>query len=87
MKTARKLSKDEANSARELGILAGGADLRFVERLQEIASISREDAWKAFGTMRKLKCVKRATLRSEWTVKHGSLLDADVIVRAVTWFD
>ena len=61
------------------------AEEHFISLIQEITGRSREDATKAFATLRKLKALQLDAVGGRYSVKHGAYLDRDVLIRAISW--
>lgn len=59
------------------------AEKDFVQTLVSAAGISIEDAQAVLGFYRKIKAVKNDYAVSRISVKHGAMLDRDVILRAL----
>jgi hypothetical protein len=62
------------------------AENSFIETLINLGGISRDDAWKAFATLRKAKALKLDLPMRRYTVKHGAFLERTAIRRAVELF-
>lgn len=59
------------------------AEDNFVETLRSLGGITKADAEQVFGYYVKRRLVKRDAVNGTYSVKHGSYLDPDVILRAV----
>ncbi len=62
----------------------GDADKSLVDTLAKFGNISHDDAAKVAKYYVKHKLVKLDAYHARYQYKHGALLDADVIARALT---
>jgi len=68
---------------RNMAARLDNAEDNFIKTLQSRVSISKADAKQVLGYYVKHRLVKRDLVNCTYTVKHGSFLEPDVILRAV----
>lgn len=61
------------------------AEENFADTVQELAGCTRDEAFKALATMRKLKVVKLDAGIGRYTVKHGAFMEADALRNAIAY--
>lgn len=61
------------------------AENEFAATVQEITGCSRDEAFKALATMRKLKVVKLDAVIGRYTAKHGAFMEADPLRNAIKY--
>ncbi len=76
-------SRERIPGTRAIGTRLAQGEENFVDTLMERGGISRAAAERVFDYYRKHKLVKRDFASGVYSVKHGALLDRDVILRAV----
>lgn len=59
------------------------AQADFVETLMSLSGCSKADAEKVFALYRQEQLIKLDAVHGRYSVKHGALLDTDVIRRAI----
>jgi len=61
------------------------AEENFVETVQEITGCTREEAFRALNSMRKLKVVKLDVAIGRYIAKHGAYMDASALRQAIAY--
>lgn len=59
------------------------AEENFADTVQEITGCTREDAFKALATMRKLKVIKLDAVIGRYIPKHGAFMAAEALRNAI----
>ena len=59
------------------------AEEHFAGVLMELAGCSKQDAYKAMNTLRKVRAIKVDPILGRMIVKHGRYMDPEVIRRAI----
>ncbi|AVA38317.1 MULTISPECIES: hypothetical protein [Cupriavidus] len=61
------------------------AEENFADTVQEITGCTRDEAFKALVTMRKLRVVKLDPIGGRYNVTHGIYLERDVLRNAIAY--
>ncbi len=70
---------------KDFGCALGDAENDFVTRLEEQAKISGDEAFVVFCLYKKSKAITFDRANRSYVVKHGSLWNKDVILRALDY--
>jgi hypothetical protein len=79
----RKAIREVQPALRDIGVRLAQGEANFIEILMARGGISKADAEKVYQVFRKLKVVKRDVSSGVISVKHGGLLDREIILRAL----
>lgn len=79
-----KTTQETIPGTKAFGERLGQCDLNFVALLADIASISKEAAFKVFGAYGKAKVIKIDACNQTWNVKHGAYLEKENILHVLS---